>query len=273
MTKLSVPWPRWAILAFALPWLVTGCDTKPDDSNPTTTVTDAQTVQDQALLTFETIGGITDGIEQIAHGDFSELTTGLGLPTGTPLRAAEQIEWDPAQQAWVLQDAGTETDPSGTATYDIYIWIQFRDAQSVPQEIPDETTAEMSMVMDMTLDFESQENGEVFAFGIDYAVTMDVAGLPDGPYPITGSGTLGTTLVWTSPEIDDINVALSMSWGMDLIVPAGGGCPDGTMTVAVENYSVTANYDGTATYTWEMRENGVVIEAGSEPAACVVAAN
>jgi hypothetical protein len=268
--------PQSALRFLALPLLLglaAGCDDQ--DSNPagpggpSDSTASIQTFQEQAVMAFETANGVAAGVDEIARGDLSQLATNLGVPT-SPTRE-ESFVWDPEQGAWVLDDSGTETDTTGTATWSIHAWVQFRDAAGAPQVEPDTTTASLGIVLDWDVAAQAQENGETFEMDVDYASELDVSGLPDGPYPVDGSGTISGSLLWIGAE-GTLDLSFAMGWDMDLVVPGEDGCPTGTMTVWVDEYEATATYDGTTTYDWVMTDNGAVVATGSEALACGVPA-
>jgi hypothetical protein len=266
--------PKSAVRLVVLPLLLglaAGCEDQ--DSNPAgpggpsgDSTADLQAFQDQAVMAFETANGVAGGVDEIARGDLSQIVSGLGMPQGSA-RAADFV-WDAAQGAWILSDQGTESDSTGTATWSIWAWIQFRDAAGAPQMEPDSTTASLAIDLDWDIAAQAQENGETFAMDVDYASELAVSGLPHGPYPVDGSGTISGRLLWTGFGEEDLDVTFAMGWDMELVVPDADGCPTGTMTVWVDEYEATATYNGTTTYDWVMTQNGAVVATGSEPLAC-----
>jgi hypothetical protein len=267
---------RLALLPFLL-LLGAGCDPQGDDVTGTgggggTGSTDPQAFQEQALLTFDTANGVVSGIDAIAHGDFTQILNGFGFPVG-PARAADDFIWDAQQGAWILDTQGVETDSTGaTATYDIWVWIQFRDGAGTPQSEPDETTAILTFDMDWVITLDAEDNGETISMDMAYASELDVSGLPDGPYSVDGTGTMGVDLFWHSGG-DFIDISFAMGWDMDLQVPSNDGCPSGQMSVWADEYRATATYDGSTTYSWVMTEHGQVVAGGTETIACGVLAS
>jgi hypothetical protein len=266
--------PKSALRFVVLPLLLglaAACDNQDGNpagpGGPSDSTGSVQQFQEQAVMAFQTANGVAAGVDEIAHGDLSQIVAGLGMP-GTA--RSENFVWDPAQGAWVLSDQGTESDTTGTATWSIWAWVQFRDAAGVPQMDPDSTTAAVGIALDWDIAAEAVENGERFAMDVDYASELDVSGLPDGPYPVDGTGTISGRLQWSGLGEEDLDVSFAMGWDMDLVVPDQDGCPTGTMTVWVDPYEATATYDGTTTYDWVMTENGVVVATGSEPLECGV---
>jgi len=245
--------------------LAPGCDSQDKSpSGPGGGGTDLQTAQQQAVLAFDTANGLLTGVDEIAHGDFSGIT--IGLPTSTA--RAETFQWDSVQGAWVLSDAGTETDSTGTATWSVAAWIQFRDGAGQPQMEPGPTTAALTIDLDWDIYAEATQDGETYLLDLTYADRLEVSGLPDGPYQVDGQGSLSGRLAWTGTGQESFDVSFAMGWDVDLVVPDANGCPTGTMTVSFDQYQATATYAGTPSYSWVMRENGAVVATGSEPLAC-----
>lgn len=250
---------------FAL--LAAGCDNK--DDNPAgpggTGQTDLQTFQEQAILTFDTADGVATSVDEIAHGDFSTIVASLGLPL-TPARA-EDFQWAPNEGAWILNDQGSESDATSTTSWNVWAWIQFRNAAGTPQAEPDATTAAITIELDWDIHAEAEENGEQLVMDLAYTDALDVSGMPDGPYPVEGAGSLIGHLVWSAGQ-DAFDVTFDMGWALDLLVPDNDGCPSGTITVSLDQYEAVATYAGSPSYSWVVTERGVVMDTGSEPLDC-----
>ena len=262
---------RLALLPFLL-LPSAGCDSQDDNlaGNGGSGGTDAETFQQQAILTFDTVNGVVAGVDEVAHGDFSQIVSDLGFPVGTA-RAADEFLWDSLLQAWVLDTSGREieTTETGTTTmdYDIYAYIQFRDASGAAQQDPDSSTVALTLDMDWYIDLVGVENGETIEMILDYDSYLDVAGLPDGPYEIDGTGGMSGSIDWSAGP-DQIYLEFGMGWAMDLEMPDNDGCPTGTMTVSVDQFEATATYNGTTSYSWQMTEHGRHVSSGSEPFLC-----
>ena len=134
---------------------------------------------------------------------------------------------------------------------------------------PDSTTAAVGIALDWDIAAEMVENGDWFAMDVDYASELDVSGLPDGPYPVDGTGTISGRLQWHGAD-GNFDMTFAMGWDMDLIVPDQDGCPTGTMTVWADPYEATATYDGTTTYDWVITQHGTVVATGSQLFECGV---
>jgi hypothetical protein len=257
------------LAAVALVATTAGCDDK--DAGPTgagdDVELDAETVQEQALATFDFVNGLVDGIDEMAAGDFSGVSGDLGLPEGGTLQRDAAAAWDPAQGAWVVDVEGTEADSSGTASYDVYLLIRFRDAGGGSQQNPDSTTASMELVLDYFLDAHAQDQGSTLDLTLDFALSVLVAGLPAGPYTLDGDGDMGVSLA-LSGEGTDGEVAFAMSWTAALVVPSAGGCPSGTAGVVVEGWRVDAVYDGQGGYDWDLFEGNSLVDEGHEVIVC-----
>jgi len=253
------------LLALAL----SGCSDK--DSNPASAgddTMDADTFGQQAISTLDFVNGIVDGVDELASGDFTGVDDGLGIPAGSPLRA-EEVVWRADLRAWVLDVEGTETDETGSATYDIWLWIQFRDQSGSPQQDPDETTAEMEMQIDYVFDVHAVDQGSTFDLGMDYVLSMTVDGMPDGPYGIDGDGDMNVTMAFSDGQ-NHMNIAMDMAWMMDLVAPANNGCPTGSALVAFDDWTFNAEYDGQGGYDWTVHERGTRVDEGRESLPCTV---
>lgn len=256
------------LAALALFATTAGCDDK--DGGPTGTgdvELDAETVQEQAVATFAFVNGLVDGIDEMAAGDFSGVSGDLGLPEGGALQRDAAAAWDPVQGAWVVDVEGTESDSSGTASYDVYLLIRFRDAAGLSQQNPDSTTASMQLVLDYFMDAHAQDQGSTLDLTLDFTLDILVAGLPGGPYTLDGEGDMGVVFA-LSGEAGQGEVAFAMSWTAALSVPAANGCPDGTAGVVVEGWRVDAVYDGQGGYDWELFEGNVRVAEGHEVVVC-----
>ena len=64
MSSLSSSWRRSATFVIAATsWLVAGCDDKAVD--PPSTIPDPSIVQEQALIAFESVGQLADGVDEL----------------------------------------------------------------------------------------------------------------------------------------------------------------------------------------------------------------
>ncbi|MGH2570294.1 MAG: hypothetical protein ACRDGR_03665, partial [bacterium] len=93
--------PKCALRFVILPLLLglaAACDNQ--DGNPAGSggpsgdSLSVQQFQAQAIMTFQTANSVAAGVDEIAHGDLSQIVAGLGMP-GTA--RSENFAWDPAQ--------------------------------------------------------------------------------------------------------------------------------------------------------------------------------
>ncbi|MBZ0270318.1 hypothetical protein K8I85_19370 [bacterium] len=295
--------PRFARTALAvLPFLLAaGCNNK-DDSNPVGTggghdtglVSGDLDVGVSALGAMDFANEFLTEVQSLAEADFSGVTLDLAPPTtdvgggpwmpeefparlyiGGPGRTEDEVVWSDNDQAWVLDAEQTEQSTDGTATVALHFSVQYRTAEGTPQQLPNENTDEMTVTASFAVDLEgSSGQGDTFAMTMDYDMAMTVGGLPDGPYPVDGSGTLGMGLLWTVPDQPAVDVSMDMDWVMDMLVPADDSCPGGAMTMNIgtsegDAFSFSASYDApSGTADWTVYESGVAIDRGTEVLAC-----
>jgi hypothetical protein len=266
-------------LLLALPLLfLPGCSDKNDSDAGTGPGpgddSELDAIRQQALDTISFVNEFVDDAEAYSQGDLSGATEDLGLPSGSTLRAGEQPEWVDERERWELVVQDTVVDANGTTVVDVLFWVQYIDPLGLAQYEPDSTTWQVLVDADMFLDMHAEDDGQVI--DLELAVEMDMAlgGLPDGPYTIDSTGQLDMAMLWSGFGEGDIDLDAAMAWDMEVLAPANG-CPSGTMTItmeagsgAAEVYTLDAVFDGDADYTWTMKENGVVVDSGTESAGC-----
>lgn len=294
------PTPRLARLA-AWPAVfvflaLAGCNSKSDSDNPVapgdTTSATVDDVSMSAVGALDFVTQFTSEIQPLTEADFSSVTVDLsgaltdarggprfpveapaGLRFGGPGRAQPEVSWDIPSQSWRLDANETDTSADGTATFEIHFAVQYLTANGTPQQLPDATTATMGLDVAMSIDLEGQSDGEVIDLSMDYDMSMTVGGLPDGPYPVGGNGSLDMSMLWTGPSVDNVDLALGMDWLMDVTVPVDGSCPSGGVTMNVDagqasQYSFVGTYDGSPSYDWTLYETGVAVDSGTETMPC-----
>lgn len=274
MVRIQKP-HRWIIPALCAAGLATaGCNSQDDSPTGASNVDvelDSATVSENAISTMDFMNGLIDGVDALAAGDLSGVAGDLGLPQGSTVRDDFVASYDDLQGAWVFDANGTETDASGTATYDVYFLVRFIDAAGAPQQEPDQTTSRMDLDLDFHVSASAEEDGSTFALALDYTMDLSVSGIQTGPYVVDGTGDIGVDMELTgSGAEEDLRLDLAMGWDMDVSVPVSDGCPSGTASVSVEEFRFDAEYDGQGGYDWELWEAGQKVEQGSEIVGCVV---
>ena len=272
---MQIPVTRFAApFAAALLLFGSGCNSKDSTATgPAPGLDNQADLLSAALGTTDFVNGLLEDVRPVTQGDFSTLDFGLG--SGSTLRAADEITWNEIEQAWILDVEQTETTAEGYVTIDIFVRIQFLTAARAPQFEPDDQTETVTMELDLITDLHSEDNGSVFDLGIDYTMDMSVAGLPEGPHPVDGSGAMAFTMSASDPGQAPLSFAVSMDWLMAVAVPAGDGCPDGVVSVNLDDgqsaqVSFVATYDGTPTMGWALFQGGQTVETGTEILACGV---
>jgi hypothetical protein len=293
------PIPRFARVA-ALPVALAlaclgGCNDK-GDSNPVATGgTTGITVDDvgtSAAGALDFVSQFVSQVQPLTRADFSNVTLDLGVPgpdaaggprwprtfpapllVGGPGRAQPDVVWSDSDQAWVLDASQTDTSSDGTATLDLHFAVQYLTAIGTPQQLPDASTAAMTLEASMTVEATGSSDGSTFDVGMGFGLSMTVGGLPDGPYAVNGDGSLDMSLAWSSPSSDAVDAAVGMDWLMDVNVPADGSCPNGLVTMNVDagdanRFSLVGTYDGTPACAWTLTQGGVEVDSGSEALPC-----
>ena len=80
------------------------------------------------------------------------------------------------------------------------------------------------------------------------------------------------SLLWTGFGDDDLNAQFAMAWDMNMLQPADGTCPTGNVSVSIDQYTLDATWVGDTTFDWELYENGLLVDTGSDFANCSIAA-
>jgi hypothetical protein len=261
-----------AAFAVAFLYLSVGCNSKDDSgTGPGTGLDNQGDIVNVALDTTGFVNDLLEDVRPLTQGDFSTLD--FGLASGSTLRAADEITWNELEQAWILDVEQTETTADGDAFVDVFVRIRFLTADGTPQFEPDGLTESVTMEIDLVTDLHSESEGSVLDVGIDYSLDMAIAGLPDGPHPVDGSGAMAFSLSASDPGQAPLAFAVSMDWLMDVRVPADGGCPAGIVSVNVDDgqtaqVSFVAGYDGTPSMDWTLYQAGRIVESGSEILVC-----
>jgi len=259
--------------AAALMLMAAGCsDKNTSPAGPSDVQLDAQSVEQQAVSTLSFVEGLTSGVDQLAAGDFSGVSGDLGIPSGA-LQADPQPYYDAQTGTWVLDFQGTDTDATGSITYDVSFRVQYRDGSGTPMQTPDQTTATFTMSLDYVADAHSEDQGSTFDILLDYTLGMTVGNLSGGgPYQVDGSGDMYVDMQF-SGDGDTLRLALDMGWDASLSVPANGGCPSGTASVSVEGWTFDAQYPGQPYYDWQLYQGASKVGEGSETLFCTVPAS
>ena len=269
--KTTRIWPLLATIVLAL--IGAGCSDK--DNNPTgasgNLELDSATVGQQSVSTISFVNDLVAGIDEMATGDLSGLGSDLGLSNGSPLREDAVAAWDAVQGAWVYDAEGTETDEFGAATYDVFLSVRFLNGAGVAQQAPDGTTARMDLVLDYLVDWHIEDEQSALDMVLDYEMDVSVAGLQTAAYQLDGNGDINVSLSLSQAgTAGSERVDLGMAWIASLDVPSDGGCPAGTATVSMEDWTFNAQYNGQGRYDWVLYERGTQVESGFENMSCIV---
>ena len=230
--------------------LMAGCN----DGNPTapvdTTQLDGPEAQEWTLQVLDMINGMSTNVDDWATGEF----TGLNMIGAG--KVAEEPVFDESSMAWTLHFEGpiAELDPPDymNATLDYY--LQFRDGEGNPVMLPELAVAYVARV---ALGFDAHQEAEGTVSDIEYVFSteMAVAGLNTDTYTVDGSGS-SSVVVEASNAEGSARMNFAMAWGMNLSVPAAGGCPSGSAEVNATNFEMHAVYDGEGNADWTLTGPG-----------------
>lgn len=226
-----------------------------------------------ALGSTEFMNEILADIGPLIEGNFSELSFGVPTGTGRSARSGEEMEWDQAEAAWILDVHESDSGPEGDFSASLFVRVQFVSATGDPQYLPDDETETVTMHVDLATEIAAEDEGSTIDMAIDYVYDFTVGGLPNGPHPVAADCTLAADMQWSDGGQPILDFAVEMDVRMDAEVPANEGCPTGLVTVDVQDNqssqaSLVATYDGTNQMEWELYENGVSLESGTELVPC-----
>jgi hypothetical protein len=231
--------------------LMAGCNSKDDPAAPNNTVelTGAQ-AEDWTMQVLEMINGMSVNVDDWATGEF----TGLNMVGAN--KAPEEPSFDEGSMAWTLHFEGPVGEVAApdyfNATMDYY--LQFRDGAGQPVMLPEHAASYVARVA-LGFDLHSEQEGNVSDMDYEFITELEVSGLHTDTYGVNGSGSSAVEARATSSE-GTARMDFAMAWGMDLTVPAAGGCPSGAAEVNATNFEMHAVYDGQGNADWTLTGPG-----------------
>lgn len=201
-----------------------------------------------------------------AQGTFGTAAKQLPGPPESQRTQSEAI-WDAEQQAWTWNATANYTEGANTVAIGADYWVQFRDG-AVPQQYPDTATDEMEAHVAWDWSAHVEEDGSVADLDVVYQSEMVVGGVHSPTRTFVGEGSMTGTAAGANAAEETFEVAVDGSWGVDLSVPADGGCPTGTATVQNGVWRLNATYDGGPTVAWELRSGARVHASGTQSLPC-----
>ncbi len=239
------------LLIFGLVVGLAGCggdDTENPGTVPTddTMILDNATAEEFSVQALEIVNSLVVGIPAVAEGDFSTWAAGKA---GLEKAGTDEVTWDPAQDAWVLDFAGPMLEMPAPSYWNVSydLWVQYRGANG-PMQYPlgaTEVAIGYGLGMDMHMVDDSGSSDMVYEMNTDFVVSyLD----QDGTYGVVGTGN-------TVVEVDQVSGqgsesgTFTLEWEMD-VVATDTGCPTGTVGVTVQQFSLSAVYDGQGNVNW-----------------------
>jgi hypothetical protein len=134
--------------------------------------------------------------------------------------------------------------------------VQYLDGAGAPQSTPDETTDQIMAETVISAGFTDPDRGAV---AMDYADAMRIHDLRTSTYTAEGSGSM------TGSAGDE---TFSMTWSYRLRMPAGGGCPSGTVELEFGSYSATATYSGSDGVRVVISQGSTAVHEETRPSEC-----
>jgi hypothetical protein len=243
-----------------------GCGDDSTTSSNTPTVSQ-ETAQQQSAVAMAFIDGLVNSIDQVVLMDF---TGGLGGVAAVH-RISESYDGIARDDLCLLADcAGKPTYGSGAWTascnntstdcaFNANVFVRFQDAAGSSQEVPDDTTDKLTYNVNVLVDYYVAGTAPRAAdyldvvFGFDSDMTVDA--IQTETWRANGSGGM-TFDIRAEQQGQTYAAAASLGWTYLLTVPANGtGCPEGTVTITIGQYTATAVYAGGA-YTLTLYEGG-----------------
>ncbi len=258
-----------ALLALAAAAALPGCsgDTSPANTDGTGAGVDQTTAQQASTTALEMVNQVVGESGNWAQGTFS--TPAMRLPLGKQAPAQTQSEavWDPQQNAWLWQAQVSYTDATDSVNVAASYWVQFRDG-TTPQQYPDPNTAFMETHVRWDWNGHLERDGGAADLTYVYTTAMVVSGLHTPTRHFAGTGNLDGRAAGHDGVGTTYEVNVGAAWSVDLGVPAGGGCPTGTVSVSSGAWTLAATYDGSSTASWTLRLGHLVRATGTQPLGC-----
>lgn len=237
-------------LLTGLALIIAGCSS--DDSDPTSPGGDSLTLtsdqaEDFSLSALSMVNELVNIVPDFAEGDFDSWTLAKAQ--------SDSVEWDPIQEAYTFEYEGPflDMDPPNTWTMRLGIWLQYRNAAGQAQQYPlGASEMEVDYTNGMTIHMVEGQNVADVEYDMD--TNMVVSYLGEGQsYGIVGTGATSIAMSQSSSQGTQAG-HFAMDWALD-IASTPQGCPSGTATVHVQDFTMNATYDGQGGVSWTLAGN------------------
>lgn len=236
-------------LLTSLALIVAGCSDDSDPTNPggdTLNLTSEQ-AEDFSLSALDMVNELVNTVPDFAQGDFESWSLAKSQ--------SDSVEWDPVQQAYTFDFEGPvfEMDPPNSWVMRIGIWLQYRNAAGEALQYPVGAT-EMEVDYNSGMTMHMVDGESVADLDYDMDTNLIVSYLGEGEtYGLLGTGSSHVAMAQSGPQGSESG-QFNMDWSMD-ITASPDGCPSGTATVNVQEFTMTANYDGQGNVNWTLVGN------------------
>lgn len=233
-------------LLTSLALITAGCSDDSDPTNPgadTLNLTNVQ-AEDFSLSALEMVNELVNTVPEFATGDFDTWSLAKSQ--------SDTVAWDPIQRAYTFDFEGPvfEMDPPNTWVMRVGIWLQYRDAAGEALQYPIGAT-EMEVDYNTGMTMHMVDGESVADMDYDMATNMTVSYLGEGEtYGILGTGNTFIAMSQSGPQGSEAG-QFNMTWSLD-ITASPDGCPTGTATVEVQDFTMTATYDGQGNANWTL---------------------
>lgn len=213
------------------------------------------TAEEQAAFALEFLDGLISGAPDLAAGNLGgAFARAMRPPRGEGLLrrdcfdgVCDDVEpvWDDAAGAWTAYCEAEETGCH--LSFDFH--VRFLDGAGTGQQQPGATTDRIVSQTDIRAGFTRAGAGSAGeeSFEMDYRDAMEISGLQGSAPVVRGNGSMDGS---AGPR------PFSMTWTYDLTFPAEGGCPSGSVDVALGPYTIRATYTGFPEYELVMAKDG-----------------
>ncbi len=283
----------WLLTLLTLPvaLMLAGCSGGDDPTDPANSGNIITLAPDEAedftTSALDMVNGLVDDIPEFASGDFAQYNLAKSNAVATDLgktldmefvkiedpasreagkAQSDSIQWNAAQQAYTFAYEGPVfvLEEPNYWNMNLEIWLQYRNAAGDPLQYPvGAVEMEVDYVTGMAMHMEDEQSSATMAY--DMSTNLTVAYLGGQEYGLAGQGHTQVMVEEASPQGNQSGV-FDMDWTLDLVT-ATGGCPEGTVQVRAQGYTLNAVYDGQGAVNWTLTGPGYS-GSGNEVLAC-----
>jgi hypothetical protein len=237
--------------------LLAGCsseDNPTDPANSSNIITlQAQEAEDFTTSALDMVGGLVDDIPEFASGDFDQYNM-ANRESGKA--QSDSVQWDAGEQAYTFLYDGPvfALEPPNYWNMHLAIWVQYRDAGGTPLQYPvGAVEMEVEYTHGMAMHMEDAESSADMSYDMTTNLVVSYLGGGD-QYGLAGSGHTQVQVASETPGGSESG-SFDMDWSLDLVTTAAG-CPEGTVEVTAQGYTLEATYDGAGGVSWVMNGPG-----------------